>query len=82
VFSQYVETRYAARLLAAGTAGVGYLLKERVSDIAVLIDALQRVRDGEWVLEAAGHADGVRRRTVRPQRARIVGVPRSIEPTA
>ena len=34
MFSQYVETRYAARLLAGGAAGVGYLLKDRVADVA------------------------------------------------
>src|SRR5262245_28043424 len=40
VFSQYVETRYAARLLADRPSGVGYLLKERVADIAEFLDAL------------------------------------------
>ena len=34
VFSQYVETRYAAELLAGGAAGIGYLLKDRVADVA------------------------------------------------
>jgi DNA-binding NarL/FixJ family response regulator len=51
VLSQYVEPRYARRLLADQPAGAGYLLKERVSDIAVLIDALHRVTDGECVLD-------------------------------
>ena len=51
VLSQYVESRYAERLLADQPGGVGYLLKERVSDIAVLVDALRRVADGECVLD-------------------------------
>ena len=42
---------YAERLLAEQPDGLGYLLKERVSDIAVLVDALKRVADGECVLE-------------------------------
>src|SRR6516164_11778325 len=33
VLSQYIETRYAASLLHAGAAGVGYLLKDRVADV-------------------------------------------------
>ena len=47
--SQYLEPRYAQRLLADQPGGLGYLLKERVSDIAVLIDALHRVTEGECV---------------------------------
>jgi DNA-binding NarL/FixJ family response regulator len=51
VFSQYVETRYATRLLAAGTAGVGYLLKDRVADVAEFADALARVAAGGTALD-------------------------------
>ena len=51
VFSQYVETRYAARLLAAGTAGVGYLLKDRGADVAEFADALARVAAGGTALD-------------------------------
>ncbi len=51
VLSQYLEPRYAGRLLADQPGGVGYLLKERVSDIAVLVDALRRVLDDECVLD-------------------------------
>ena len=51
VLSQYVDPRYAQRLLAEQPAGAGYLLKERVSDISVLVDALQRVTEGECVLD-------------------------------
>jgi serine/threonine-protein kinase len=51
VLSHYLESRYAMRLLEDHPESVGYLLKERVSDIAVLVDALQRVAEGESVLD-------------------------------
>ena len=51
VLSHYVESRYAMRLLEEHPARSGYLLKERVSDLAVLLDALQRIVDGECVLD-------------------------------
>jgi DNA-binding NarL/FixJ family response regulator len=51
VLSQYLEPRYAQRLLADQPGGLGYLLKERVTDIAVLVDALRRVSEGECVLD-------------------------------
>lgn len=51
LLSQYLEPRYARRLLADQPGGVGYLLKERVSDLVVLIDALRRVTEGECVLD-------------------------------
>ncbi|WP_433303189.1 response regulator transcription factor [Actinoplanes sp. CA-030573] len=57
VFSQYVETRYATRLLADRPTGVGYLLKERVADVADFVDALTRVASGGTALdpEVVGH---------------------------
>jgi DNA-binding NarL/FixJ family response regulator len=51
VFSQYVETRYAADLLTDGAEGVGYLLKERVADISEFLDALDRIAAGGTVLD-------------------------------
>lgn len=55
VLSQYVEESYAADLLGAagsrGTGGVGYLLKDRVSRLADLADALERVASGGTVLD-------------------------------
>jgi DNA-binding NarL/FixJ family response regulator len=51
VLSHYVESRYAMRLLEDHPEGSGYLLKERVSDLAVLVDALERIADGECVLD-------------------------------
>ncbi|GII61103.1 DNA-binding response regulator [Sphaerisporangium krabiense] len=46
VLSQYVEKTYAARLLADDAGGVGYLLKDRVSEVAGFLDALERIRAG------------------------------------
>lgn len=51
VLSHYLESRYAMRLLEQHPARSGYLLKERVSDLAVLTDALRRLHDGECVLD-------------------------------
>ena len=51
VLSQYVETGYALRVLRDQPERVGYLLKERVFDVAVLLDALRRVTDGETVID-------------------------------
>ena len=50
VFSQWVETRYAADLLADDAAGVGYLLKDRVADTEDFMDALERVARGGTAL--------------------------------
>jgi serine/threonine-protein kinase len=46
VLSQHLETRYALQLLSGGGGGVGYLLKERVADIAEFADAVRRVAGG------------------------------------
>jgi DNA-binding NarL/FixJ family response regulator len=51
VLSHYLESRYAMRLLEQHPEGVGYLLKERVSDVAVLTDAIRRVAEGECVVD-------------------------------
>ena len=51
VLSQYVETSYTARLMAEGTEGVGYLLKDRVSNVTELADAVRRVGSGGCVVD-------------------------------
>ena len=51
VLSSYIEPAYAMRLLEEHPEGVGYLLKERVLDIVILVDALQRLREGESVID-------------------------------
>jgi DNA-binding NarL/FixJ family response regulator len=65
VFSQYVETRYAAELLAGGAAGIGYLLKDRVADVADFVEALVRVASGGTALdpEVVTQLMGASRRT-------------------
>jgi DNA-binding NarL/FixJ family response regulator len=51
VLSHYLASRYAMRLLEEHPERVGYLLKDRVSDVAVLADALRRIAEGESVLD-------------------------------
>ncbi len=65
VFSQYVETRYAAELLAGGATGIGYLLKDRVADVSDFVEALVRVASGGTALdpEVVTQLMGASRRT-------------------
>jgi DNA-binding NarL/FixJ family response regulator len=65
VFSQYVETRYAAELLAGGAARVGYLLKDRVAEVTDFVEALVRVASGGTALdpEVVTQLMGASRRT-------------------
>ncbi|MET0915086.1 MAG: response regulator transcription factor [Jiangellaceae bacterium] len=51
VLSQYLESTYAMSLMSDAPGYVGYLLKDRVSDIAVLVDALRRLTEGECVVD-------------------------------
>jgi DNA-binding NarL/FixJ family response regulator len=51
VLSQYVEERYAGELLARGARGVGYLLKDRVTDVREFLDAVDRVAAGGTVID-------------------------------
>ena len=51
VLSQYVEERYATELLAGDTRGTGYLLKDRVADVAEFTASLRRVADGGTALD-------------------------------
>jgi DNA-binding NarL/FixJ family response regulator len=51
VLSQYIEPSYALRLIEERPERVGYLLKERVFDSAILVDALRRLSDGETVID-------------------------------
>ena len=65
VLSQYLDSRYATRLLEHHPEALGYLLKERVSDIGVLKDAVQRIAERECVLDPTIVARLIRR----PRRA-------------
>ena len=51
VLSHYLESRYALQLIEHHPGGSGYLLKERVSDLAVFTDALARLQEGESVVD-------------------------------
>jgi DNA-binding NarL/FixJ family response regulator len=51
LLSQYVNPRYAIKLFEDHPGRTGYLLKERISNIAVLVDALDRIANGECVLD-------------------------------
>lgn len=51
ILSQYVEPVYTAELLDSGPGGIGYLLKERVGDVADFLDAAQRVANGGTALD-------------------------------
>jgi DNA-binding NarL/FixJ family response regulator len=51
VLSQYIEPGYAIRLLEEHPERSGYLLKERVTDPVILVDALQRLTEGETVID-------------------------------
>jgi DNA-binding NarL/FixJ family response regulator len=74
VFSQYVETRYAADLLSMRSGGVGYLLKDRVANVAEFTDAIGRIAAGGTALDpevvtgllaASRHADSLSALTAR-----------------
>ncbi|MFF7474169.1 response regulator [Streptomyces sp. NPDC008092] len=51
VLSQYVEETYASELLAGGSSGIGYLLKDRVGRVDEFLDALERVAAGGTALD-------------------------------
>ena len=78
LFSQYIETRYAAELLADDAAGIGYLLKDRVADVSDFVEALRRVASGGTALDpevvtqlmGASRADGLH---IGPERTREGG---------
>jgi DNA-binding NarL/FixJ family response regulator len=80
VLSQYVEERYASELLAGDTRAVGYLLKERVADVADFVDALHRVAAGGTVLDPEVVAQLLARRragpldTLTPREREVLGL--------
>jgi DNA-binding NarL/FixJ family response regulator len=81
VLSQYVEASYADELLADRRGAVGYLLKDRVSQVAEFMDALRRVAGGATVLdpEVVGQLIVRRRRddplrTLTPREREVLGL--------
>ena len=76
ILSQYVEQTYAAELLADGTGGVGYLLKDRVSDVREFVEAVRRVAAGGMALDPEAVVPARRRprgRARSPSSARASG---------
>jgi DNA-binding NarL/FixJ family response regulator len=81
ILSQYYEQEYALELIGDRAEGVGYLLKERVGDVDVFIDAVDRVAAGGSALdpEVVGRMVGVRRRSgpldeLSPREREVLGV--------
>ena len=62
IVSQYVEQTYAAELLADGRGGVGYLLKDRISDVRDFVEAVRRVAGGGTAMDPEVVAQLVARR--------------------
>jgi len=63
VLSQYVEERYASDLISARGGALGYLLKDRVADVAEFLDAVERIGSGSTVLDPEVVAQLLSRRT-------------------
>jgi DNA-binding NarL/FixJ family response regulator len=78
VLSQYVDSGYAVQLVEGVPAGVGYLLKDRVSNIAVLVDALNRLCEGECVVDPTIVSRLVGRRRVRDPLASLTDREREV----
>jgi DNA-binding NarL/FixJ family response regulator len=66
VLSQYVEPLYARELLASGTGAIGYLLKDRVADVAEFADGVRRVAAGGTVVDPEVVATVLARRREEP----------------
>ena len=66
VLSQYVEHLYARELLASGEGAIGYLLKDRVSDVADFVDGVRRVISGGTVIDPEVIASIMARRQEEP----------------
>src|SRR5207302_9266168 len=78
VLSQYVETVHALALLELGTDGVGYLLKDRVSDLVAFADAVRRVGEGGSAIDPAVVAQLVGRQRVHDPLERLTDRERDV----
>ena len=81
VLSQYVEQLYARELLASGTGGIGYLLKDRVFDSAQFVDAVRRVAAGGTAMDPeviarllARNTDNVSLNVLSPREREVLGL--------
>ncbi len=78
VLSQYLEPEFALRLLEEGGSGIGYLLKDRVVDIAGFVDAVRRVASGGSVMDQAIVAQLLDRRRQRDPLAQLTAREREV----
>jgi len=78
VLSQYIEPSYALRLLEEHPERAGYLLKERIFDVAVLVDALRRIDEGECVVDPTIVARLMNARRVRGPLEELTGREREV----
>lgn len=78
VFSQYVEERYAADLIAQPGGAIGYLLKDRVTDVAEFLESLDRIAAGATVLDPEVVAQLLTRRSRDDQIGRLTDRERSV----
>lgn len=78
VLSQYVETAHALALLELGTDGIGYLLKDRVSDLNAFTDVVRRVGEGGSAIDPAVVAQLVGRRRVHDPLERLTDRERDV----
>ena len=81
VLSQYVEQLYARELLADGTGGIGYLLKDRVLDSAQFVEAIRRVAAGGTAMDSeviarllARNTDNDALRALSPREREVLGL--------
>jgi DNA-binding NarL/FixJ family response regulator len=78
VLSQYVETEHALALLELGTDGVGYLLKDRVSDLSAFADVVRRVGGGGSAIDPSVVAQLVGRQRLHDPLERLTGRERDV----
>jgi DNA-binding NarL/FixJ family response regulator len=78
VLSQYLEDQYALELLGDDAAGVGYLLKDRVSDLERFTDAVRRVGEGGSALDPEVVSQMLGRRRVRDPLAAVTAREREV----
>lgn len=78
VLSQYVEERYASELIAGRPAALGYVLKDRVADVAEFLDTVRRIGEGATVLDPEVVAQLLTRRSRDARMARLTDRERAV----
>ena len=78
VLSQYVEERYASELIAAQGGALGYLLKDRVADVAEFVESVSRIAQGATVLDPEVVAQLLSRQTKHSKMAHLTGRERQV----